>query len=155
MPKDIQVAHQTTISILNEIRIADEKKSLEKLNKKNIKKYSYENDKYVIVVPQSMQEIINEGKVQHHCVGGYADRHAQGKLVILFLRKKSNPQKAFYTIEVDPVTDKIKQCRGFRNNATIKKPQEIYDFEKAFEYFLAENKKHKTIRKKSTKNEVA
>ena len=45
-----------------------------------------------------MKEIEDEGRILSHCVGGYAERHAMGKLSIMFLRKVSEPDKPYYTV---------------------------------------------------------
>ena len=59
------------------------------------------------------QEIIDEGRELQHCVGGYAERHTQGKTVILFMRRKAAPDKPWITIEMKGT--EIKQIHGFRN----------------------------------------
>lgn len=76
-------------------------------------KYAWECGEYAITVPITKQEIVDEGRVLQHCVGGYADRHMQGKTVILFMRKKAQPGEPWLTIEMMGV--KIKQIHGFRN----------------------------------------
>ncbi len=72
----------------------------------------------------------------NHCVGGYAERHAKGKLTILFLRTADKPDVPYYTMEVS--TDgRIVQCRGFKNNnANNPKPQKIIDFENDYQTYL-------------------
>lgn len=99
--------------------------------------YSYKG--LMAVLPESVDEIVAEGKILDHCVGSYAQRHADGKLSILFLRTTEKPDAPYYTIEVS--TDgKIVQCKGFRNNRTNRggtaKSQDITDFEKAYQMYL-------------------
>ena len=74
----------------------------------------YQSENLIIRLPRSIGEITREGAVLHHCVGGYAERHAEGKLHILFIRQAENPNVPFYTMEV-AVDGKIKQVRGLRN----------------------------------------
>ena len=64
--------------------------------------------------PESFEEIIAEGKALHHCVGSYAERHSLGKLHIMFIRSKAEPDKPYYTMEVS-VAGRIVQVRGERN----------------------------------------
>lgn len=64
--------------------------------------------------PQNLEEIIAEGRILHHCVGGYADRHANGALHIFFIRRTNDPHTPFYTLELS-VSGKIVQCRGSYN----------------------------------------
>lgn len=86
-----------------------------------------------------MKEIEDEGRILSHCVGGYAERHAMGKLSIMFLRKASEPNKPYYTVEVSKYGG-IVQCRGYRNNVVQNggedKPQEIKDFEQKYQRYL-------------------
>lgn len=134
-PNDFDSMHTR----LSEIIIADNDRLTNEHLKKRMserKKLEYIGNDFMIVQPSSVSEIINEGKLLSHCVGGYAERHAEGKLNILFLRKKSEPNKPFYTVEVS-ADFKIIQCRGYRNNnANNPKPQEIIDFEKQYQNYL-------------------
>lgn len=102
-------------------------------------KLEYAADGLLIRQPKSLQEIANEGKILSHCVGGYAERHAMGKLSIMFLRKVSEPYKPYYTVEVSK-NGGIVQCRGYKNNVVSnggeEKPQEIKDFEKKYQRYL-------------------
>ena len=70
-----------------------------KVDKKR-KEWNYEDDNYIIRLPNTVSEIVAEGQKLHHCVGGYASRHAAGDTTIMFLREKANPDVPFYTIEV-------------------------------------------------------
>lgn len=102
--------------------------------------------------PYTIKEIVREGKKLNHCVGGYADRHAEGKLTILFLRKISDPHTPYYTMEVN-LDLQIVQCRGYKNNmAGNPKPPEIELFEERFQEYLDYIKeKRKAAAKKAKK----
>ena len=74
----------------------------------------WENDKYKIIVPKSLVDIIFEGNTLHHCAGStdrYFDRICQHETYICFLRKKDKPKEPYYTIEVEP-GGVIRQHRG-------------------------------------------
>lgn len=136
-PKSLAKAHERLTKIIK-IK-ADEiaQKALERRNKV-LEKMKYVNkDKGLqIILPKSVQEIIDEGKRLNHCVGGYVDRHANGKLTILFLRTIKKPNVPYYTMEVDN-SGNIVQCRGFKNNrANNPKPQIIKDFENEYQQYL-------------------
>ena len=71
---------------------------------RNKRIFSWENDKYRIIVPESYKDIIDEGTKQHHCVGAtdtYMLRMATRESWIVFLRTKDNPETPYYTIELD------------------------------------------------------
>ena len=77
-------------------------------------KYEYEGAHFRIMVPQSFYEITLEGMALHHCVGTterYFDRILQHETYICFLRRAEDPEKPFYTIEVEP-GGTIRQRRG-------------------------------------------
>lgn len=78
-------------------------------------KYAYEDDQYLITVPQHLIDIITEGQALHHCAGAtdrYFDRIMQRETYICFLRKKEDPDTPYYTIEVEP-DGTIRQHRGY------------------------------------------
>ena len=137
MPKDLARAHERLTGLIK-IKVNEEKqKEYEKTLEKRLKlEYTSRDGRYQILVPKTVQEIIDEGKRLNHCVGGYADRHIKGALTILFLRTAEKPNVPYYTMEVDN-NGRIKQCRGFKNNtAGNPKPQEISNFEKEYQLYL-------------------
>ncbi len=102
------------------------------------KRFEYEKGDLLLRQPESMDEIVHEGKALAHCVGGYAERHAKGITNILFIRKKSEPDKPYYTVEVDN-SGVIRQCYGYKNNkAGNPKPPEIKAFEEHYQQYLSE-----------------
>ena len=69
----------------------------------NKKHFGYEFQGLTIIVPACASEIILEGQKQHHCVGAsdtYMKKMNRGETFILFLRKKEDPDTAYYTLEV-------------------------------------------------------
>lgn len=44
--------------------------------------------------------MIAEGQALHHCVGGYALRMAEGKTAIFFIRLAEEPDRPYYTLEL-------------------------------------------------------
>ena len=50
----------------------------------------------------------------HHCVGGYSQSHAQGK-IILFIRHSRRPDRSWYTLNIDTRTKKVIQLHGYGN----------------------------------------
>lgn len=81
--------------------------------------------------PVSVDEITAEGRLLHHCVGGYAERHALGKLHILFIRKKSEPDVPYYTMEVSE-SGEIIQVRGLKNCQPTEDVKRIVDAYKEY-----------------------
>ncbi len=85
---------------------------------------NYQSGGYLIRQPVSMEEITIEGEKMHHCVGGYAERHANGRLHILFIRKANEPDKPYATLELTTYGNVV-QCRCQRN---ADPPQEVWNF---------------------------
>lgn len=110
-------------------RLAEEK--YEERRMKLEKKYGFAMDGYVIRAPMNKDEVLAEGRKLQHCVGGYADRHIQGKTTILFMRKVKKPDEPWLTIEMNG--NKLRQIHGFKNEGeyTLKgrfapDPREVY-----------------------------
>jgi hypothetical protein len=66
----------------------------------NRKKYEYEDDNYIIRLPNSGTEIVTEGSKQRICIGGYVSSHSLGQTNLFFIRRKSEPDIPFYAIEM-------------------------------------------------------
>ncbi|NBH79169.1 hypothetical protein D3Z52_13550 [Clostridiaceae bacterium] len=86
---------------------------------------------FLIRPVDSVQEITREGEQQCNCVAGYAQRHADGNTVICVLRRASEPQKSWHTVELDPRSLTVRQCRGFRNADAEPEAQAFVDAWKA------------------------
>lgn len=124
-PKNLVTAHNDEIVLSKETEDERLKKQrLEKLEKLDSvidevhKKYDFkEGTEYQIQAPRDGYEIIREGQIQHICVGnihmGYIEKMADGKTTILFLRKQTEPDKPFVTMEV--TNGSVVQVRGYRN----------------------------------------
>lgn len=137
-PRDLHGRH-AQLSAMIEVKADLRELSVFDAGKEWRRLLEYSEDGYIIRQPESMEEIIIEGKLQHHCVGGYARQHAEGFTTIMFLRKAEEPDKPFYTIEVDEDMH-IRQCRGYANNQPqrggVKKPQEIRELERRYQKYL-------------------
>lgn len=132
MPHNFNAAHERLSEIINyesnqKLRILmsglyDSRRCLE-----------FVYDGYVVRQPDSPDEIIHEGSELSHCVGGYAERHAKGILTILFIRKLSDPDTPFYTMELS-AKGKIVQVRGYKNCAMT---DEVAEFVRKYKIYLS------------------
>ena len=89
---------------------AKERRTVNRLLKKDIELLDskiYDKD-YILKVPENCQEIQKEGQVLGHCVGGYIPHIAKRECDVYFIRKKSDPDTPFFT--VDWRRGKIVQC---------------------------------------------
>lgn len=114
-PKDLQTAHdQASIAVQTE-KNKRLHEMIAPLLRKMHEMYDFydEENGILIKAPDSEEEIRQEGLTLHHCVGTYIDRVAEGKTVILFVRKISEPDTPFVTMEVN--NGKVVQVRAFAN----------------------------------------
>ena len=123
--RELQWMHDQYTNIANAQRFNSLKKDgkWENFNKKRIKLYEKVGDEFEIIVPREPVDIINEGASLNHCVGGYLESVASGYKTILFLRKVSEPDKSFYTIEVG--NSNIIQIHGNHNRWLGNNPEAI------------------------------
>lgn len=78
------------------------------------RKICYRHKGLQIVCPSTPDDLVQEGKNLHHCVGSYVERVAKGQCLIVFLRHTKEPEKSFFTIEVRG--DQIQQVHGDHNS---------------------------------------
>lgn len=123
-PKNLKQAHDTANRNINLKHAEEDAEKIERkldgiksVVEKYQKRYAYSNDEYSIILPQSVLDITLEGQRMHHCVGGYAERHFTGKLCICFLRKNSDIDTPYYTIEMRG--ENLGQIQGERNRHPI------------------------------------
>lgn len=133
-PRDLTARHDEAAAE-NHLRIdreksealaAKERAAAQSLERRR-KKYNIEAEGYVLRIAETAAEIIEEGRVQRHCVAGYAERHLADKLTILFLRRADSPNTALYTIEMQG--NKLIQIHGYRNDFEAEaKPREAMNW---------------------------
>lgn len=157
MPKDISKAHTRTSKIVSDLkeieRKKDKKQKAAEMEIKMKARYEklmaqgilFEYGGLKIVIPKEYQEIVAEGRALGHCVGGYAARHADGALNILFIRRITDPETPYYTIEVSK-EKKIIQCRGHHN---CHNDADVLEFEKEFALHLAGKAAKKKTKQKA------
>lgn len=122
LPKDLKARHDQLVELRNARRDAErikkEQKKYKDLNKlirdhlPETKRLYWEDSTYMIIPAGKCEELMEEGRSLHHCVGSsdvYMQKMAKGISWICFLRKKENLEKPYYTLEVDMKTDAIVQ----------------------------------------------
>ncbi len=117
-PKDLKARHDQLVDLRNQR--ADDKrlKGYKELDEQikarlpKVKKYFWEDKEYMIIPAGTCKELMNEGRTLHHCVGSsdtYMRRMAGGISWILFLRRKEELEKPYYTVEISMTDDHIIQ----------------------------------------------
>ena len=113
-PRELITAHDNAEASAELSKLKKSKKGIKAGLTTRRKRYVYEDERFKIVLPDTVEEIVAEGRMQANCVAGYAARHLEGTTTILFLREKAHPDEAFYTIEVRE--GQIRQCYGYHND---------------------------------------
>ena len=123
-PKDLVAAHDRTMKqIAFEKNKADQEKFRKAVNK--LEKFTWQKGEFLIRPAREQMELTAEGKALHHCVGGYIRDMAEEKTAIFFLRKVSEPDKPFYTLELQK--KKVVQCRT-EHNASYDRNPDVKNF---------------------------
>lgn len=120
--EEIVEAHNAASAIYNLKRYEYSRNAFkEQLNK--VKKLVYENkhDEFCVVIPEEPGDLAKEGLELHHCVKSYIDRVADGRTNIVFIRKKTDKEKPFFTVEVSNEKS-IEQVHGFGNRNANTEP---------------------------------
>ena len=110
-PSDLKKEHDLLVTMINDRRdkeLAEKRRvEAEEAAKRNavFEKIAprCQTKKYIIRIAHTSDELKQEGQALHHCVGNgtYWNRHAQGMSLICFIRKKSEPDTPYFTLEVN------------------------------------------------------
>lgn len=128
MPKDLAQRHDLAAASL---RTAEDEKAGKRYRaryRRLTEQFSFSAGGLRVVVPEGVRDVVREGRVLEHCVGGYAERHVAGAVTILFLRKESAPCVPYVTVEMSVENNcrelHIRQIHGYRNERDGGRPPE-------------------------------
>ena len=127
-PRDLKAAHDRAVERFNRQKDQLVQEGFDK-RRAELEKFSWERDGILIRPCASQTELRQEGKSLSHCVASYAQDYALGKTAILFIRRAAEPDKPWYTLELDEKTLSVRQNRGKRN---CDRTEEITAFEEAW-----------------------
>lgn len=146
-PKDLKAAHdgllrQREVTNMRENAkryhemAAKDAKSKEKefpkvgrVYKRIRKKYEYSDGKFLIAVPEKLEDIIFEGLMLNTCLsrtGRYFERIEDNESYLFFLRKAEEPELPWYTIEAEPGgTVRQKRTKNDCQNSDLQEAEEF------------------------------
>lgn len=152
-PKNLKQMHELRIAEKKAIKdkleaeaLATYNQRLEeyaKINKQELERGNFmdvQNTKFLILgdlfirLPYNADEIKKEGEALHHCVGNYINKVTSGETEIFFIRRKSEPDKPFYTLEWK--NNQVRQCYGMKN---CDKTPEVSAFVNTFTQLMTAN----------------
>lgn len=128
----------------NEKKAKEQAKRAKKLAKdlqKLKRKYTYASSGLFIRPAEGPEDLLKEGCAQHNCVYScYTDPYLDRKTDILFVRKQSDPDQSYVTVEFK--NGAVIQCRADHNRPA---PPDVQEFMQAWLAYLKSNRKTKAV----------
>jgi hypothetical protein len=127
-PFDMYCKHNEMIRDYNKFRKLEEVKRNLGYNKvylnikKDLDKLNYSFKDFTIFSPNTISDLSVEGETLHHCVGSYISSVVNKYTRIYFLRKISDIDTPYFTVEVN-YSNIIKQCHTYYNKTIDKVPE--------------------------------
>ncbi|MBD8943368.1 MAG: hypothetical protein EGR79_00500 [Ruminococcaceae bacterium] len=148
VPQDLRDLHRQYSEELtrraNEKKIKEQAKRTKKLAKdlpKLKRKYAYANSGLFIRPAEGPEDLLKEGCAQHNCVYScYTEQYLDRKTDILFVRKQSDPDQSYVTVEFK--NGAVIQCRADHNRPA---PPDVQEFMQAWLAHLKSNRKAKAV----------
>lgn len=148
VPQDLRDLHRQYSEELtrraNEKKIKEQAKRTKKLAKdlpKLKRKYEYANSGLFIRPAEGPEDLLKEGCAQHNCVYScYTEKYLDRKTDILFVRKQSDPDQSYVTVEFK--NGAVIQCRADHNRPA---PPDVQEFMQAWLAYLKSNRKAKAF----------
>lgn len=120
---------------------AERAKKLAKDLPKLKRKYTYASSGLFIRPAEGPEDLLKEGCAQHNCVYScYTEQYLDRKTDILFVRKQSDPDQSYVTVEFKDGT--VVQCRADHNRPA---PPDVQEFMQAWLAYLKSNRKTKAV----------
>lgn len=134
-PLDIYVKHNEITREYNKFRRLEESQRNLEYNKvylnikKELDKLNYSFKDFTIFSPNAISDLSVEGETLHHCVGSYISSVVNKHTRIYFLRKISDIDTPYFTVEVN-YNNTIKQCHTYCNRTinTVSEYDSLLEF---------------------------
>ena len=124
-PKNCAAAHDREAERIQKINDAQKNRAFGIAYAGFARKAALSNEELQIVCPKRANELVAEGRALHHCVGSYIDRVAEGRCLIVFVRRVEEPKKPYVTVEVRD--GKIAQIHGDHNSDPTEEVKKFVD----------------------------
>lgn len=128
----------------NEKKVKEQAERAKKLAKdlpKLKRKYAYASSGLFIRPAEGPEDLLKEGCAQHNCVYScYTEQYLDRKTDILFVRKQSDPDQSYVTVEFK--NGAVIQCRADHNRPA---PPDVQEFMQDWLAYLKSNRKAKAV----------
>lgn len=125
-PSSLKKEHDVAVFAYRAIKIQIDNQTFAAQAKINAGLYDFKYKGLMAIVPQTPQEIIEEAQAQKNCLRSYIERVRNGNTVVVFVRRKDDPEKTFLSAEI--YDGKLTQLKGYCNSNPRSK--EINEFVK-------------------------
>ena len=103
-PEDFEKAQIEADGLAQNVRNKSAMKAMQRISKalrsdRTITRFFQKNTKYLVFVPESPKELIEESKRLHNCLKTYVQAVAEGNTSVFFIRKADCPDNAFVAME--------------------------------------------------------
>lgn len=123
-PVDLVQAHDEASEKYEVVKNAETNKGIQE-QVRNLLKYMFSDEKYLIRPAESVEELIDESKQMKNCVRTYTERYSKGLTAIFFIREVTNPGKSLCTLELKG--KHVSQCYAYHNSTPSKEVKEFVD----------------------------
>ncbi len=129
-PRNLLESHDEAVELcgnkeiaMRAVEVTKKYPDVDKICQSVKEKFEFADKKYRIVAPEKVEDIMYEGQALRHCADSsdiYYERIQNRESYIMFLRKAEEPDKPYYTLEVEPDgTIRQKRTVGDRQNKDL------------------------------------
>lgn len=158
-PKNIKESHDRIMAMFKEVENEIEDMKFKAVMDTLYNRVSEFKDKnYIIVLPQGKSDFCREGESLSHCVGSgstYYTEHCKAKKMIFFVRKITDIETPFATLQINMERMSIIQFYGYGNKVVTGEPRKFADkflkqLTKTYKENYDENKSKRNRKKTQT-----
>lgn len=119
-PRHLQATHDRltaqTVACRNAEKAMEYQKGFDRVLEK-FGQIQWTDKELAVILPKCNGDLIREGDVLRHCVGGYGHQHSTGESIILFVRHYRRPERPYYTLNISfkGLEPKEVQLHGYGN----------------------------------------
>ena len=99
-PASLKKEHDIAVFAYNALKQEVDAKKFAETAARNQEKYEYSRGEFMVVIPQTPEDIIEEATKQHNCLRSYIERVRDGGTTVAFIRRKDNPYESYISVEI-------------------------------------------------------
>lgn len=124
-PADLKKAHDKVNDISDKEQALAYDRQIQKQFEELNEQYHFVKYGFVVLLPHTAKEILEEGQNLHHCVGDYIKNVVKRESTILFVRKAGEENKSLCTVEIK--NGELVQARCYGNQPPSPAVQRFLD----------------------------